>query len=409
VFLYLPLLDRNMPNRGPVEFAKRLATNRLNDHPAWPVSQFKLECEVAGIYQNTAGSALIELKNGGQVEEKEVQVNGDLRKYFARPGNPEPEDEIVEATKEFEAFLTRSGAYANLVAYVALCKINDEIGDYITGFDVLPEGPHRYILNNPGREPDGVVLLPDERTPVEVYNGGDYLGTNTRKHQQLQDLSSNPDDGVATNPMLISRLSDDEIKTSVRSMNGMVVDTNMLVACENERPEIDDVLDTLHLTPRFEFLPEIETTEGVVLDGKNYDELSLSTDDVAKLRPSSKMLESADILPEQYLKRVRGGVQLQYVNSIYREGHDRMKQDACLVLQAIYNILLREGGLDQSTALERGWDRTIDALFCHRLREVSDSLPGRFRQANQELDAVWRYGIAQTACLDVSKPCQTAR
>ncbi|ELY40409.1 hypothetical protein C495_17362, partial [Natronorubrum sulfidifaciens JCM 14089] len=53
-------------------------------------------------------------------------------------------------------------------------------------------------------------------------------------------------------------------------------------------------------------------------------------------------------------------MQLQYVNSIYREGHNRMKQDACLVLQAIYNILLREGGIDRSTALERGWDRTIE-------------------------------------------------
>ncbi|WP_435130317.1 hypothetical protein [Halobaculum sp. D14] len=349
-----------MSRPGPLEYVKTIATNRLDDHPAWPVSQFKLECEVAGVYQNTTGNALIELKRAGEIEEKSVQVDGDTRKYFARSKRHEPEDSIVEATKRFEAFLTRSGYYANLIAYVALCKIYDEIGQHITGFDVLPEGPHRYILNNPGREPDGVLLLPDERVPVEVYNGGDYLGTNTRKHQQLEDLSSDPDNGIPTNPMLINRLSDDEMRAAVRSMNGIVIDTNVMVACNNEKPEINEVLDTLHLTPRFSFLPEVETTDGDVLDGADYDELSLSTGDVDTLRPPSKMLESADILPDQYIKRIRGGVQLQYVNSIYREGHGRMKQDACLVLQAIYNILLREGGLTRSTALNRGWDRTIE-------------------------------------------------
>ena len=49
------------------------------------------------------------------------------------------------------------------------------------------------------------------------------------------------------------------------------------------------------------------------------------------------------------------------------------------------------------------------ALFCRRVTAISDALTERFRQANRELDAVWRYGIAQTACLDVSRPCQTAR
>ena len=51
----------------------------------------------------------------------------------------------------------------------------------------------------------------------------------------------------------------------------------------------------------------------------------------------------------------------------------------------------------------------IDALFCRWLTGVSDALTGRFRQANRELDAVWRYGIAQTASGDVSKSCQTTR
>jgi hypothetical protein len=49
------------------------------------------------------------------------------------------------------------------------------------------------------------------------------------------------------------------------------------------------------------------------------------------------------------------------------------------------------------------------ALFCLRIKTVSERLSVIFRQTNRDLDAVWRYGIAQTACLDVSKASQTAR
>ena len=43
------------------------------------------------------------------------------------------------------------------------------------------------------------------------------------------------------------------------------------------------------------------------------------------------------------------------------------------------------------------------ASFCRWLTGASDALTGRFRQANREMDAICRYGIAQTTCLDVSK------
>ena len=52
---------------------------------------------------------------------------------------------------------------------------------------------------------------------------------------------------------------------------------------------------------------------------------------------------------------------------------------------------------------------TFFALFCRRLTAASNDVIGGFRQANREMDAVWRYGTAQTASVDVSKPCQTAR
>ncbi len=49
------------------------------------------------------------------------------------------------------------------------------------------------------------------------------------------------------------------------------------------------------------------------------------------------------------------------------------------------------------------------ALFCRRVTTVSDAVTAFFRQINRELDAVWRYGITQTASVDVSKTCQKAR
>jgi len=48
-------------------------------------------------------------------------------------------------------------------------------------------------------------------------------------------------------------------------------------------------------------------------------------------------------------------------------------------------------------------------MFYRRVTAVSDAITAFFRQINPELDAVWRCGIAQTAGVDVLKPCQTAR
>lgn len=375
------------------KFAKQVALNLLDDHPAWPMSTYQLECEKAGVYQNVSGEALQELRRNGEIGRLRVPVNGDQRTYFTRLDDPqpEPEEHVYEAACKFDEFLTNSGHFANLTTYIALCKIHEELNENITGFDVLPEGPHRYLLNNPGREPDGVVSLPDEHVPVEVYNGGDYLGKNTRKYRQLTDLSTDPDAGTATNPMLINRRSDDEIKAEVRRlMNGMVVDTDCIVAPDKNRDEIKEALEILRLEGSVDFLPEIETTDGISLDGEDYDGLSAGEQDVDIVRPPSKLAPSAEILPEQYLKRIRGGVQLMYVNSIYREGHGPMKQDACLVLQEVYNLLLRHGGLRREEALRRGWGATTDQYTRLKSAEArkepildeADSLLRRLQEEN---------------------------
>lgn len=381
-----------MPSaQGPIDFAKQIALARIESHPAWPRTAFQLECESAGVYQDEAGKALSELKESDRVGRKDISIGGTDRVYFTRPEDPTPtpEDRIQDAVQEFENFLTESGYFANLAVYVALCKIHNELSEHITGFDVLPESPRPFLLNNPGREPDGVILLPDERVPVEVYNGGDYLGMNTRKYRQLYDLSSDPDGSPSINPMLINHRSDDEIKASVRrSMDGMVIDTGCIVGCENKRSEIEGTLETLNLRRRIDFVPEIETADGVTLDGRDYDNLSRDSDDIDLIHPPSKMVPAAEDLPDQFLQRIRGGVQLQYVNSIYREDHERAAADACLVIQEIYNILLREGGHDRQDAISEGWDKATDRY--RRLKSAEERKPSILDEArsfiNQLLD-----------------------
>lgn len=361
--------------QGPIDFAKKIALQRVDSHPAWPRTAFRLECEAVGVYQDESGQALKELKSSGEIRRKDIEVGGTQRVYFTRPQTPKPEptDEIQEAVREFEAFLTKCGYFGNLAVYTALCKVHDEVGNYITGFDVLPEAPRPYLLNNPGRKPDAVIRFPDEKVPVEVYNGGDYLGTNTRKYEQLTDLSTNPDGNLPTNPMLISHRSDDDLKKSVRSMDGMIVDTGLILACENKRDEIQHVLKTLNLEQRIEFVPEIETADGSSLDGRDYDDLSRGQADVSTIHPPSELAPGADVLPDQFLQRIRGGVQLQYVNSIYREKNDSARGDACFVLQELYNTLLREGGHTRADVLDKAWNKATDRY--RRLKSAEQRKP----------------------------------
>jgi hypothetical protein len=358
-----------------ISFAKQIALQRLDSHPAWPRTAYRLECEAAGVYQDESGQALKELKNQGKIGRKDIQVRGNQRVYFTRPESPrpDPDDKIQTAVQQFETFLTKSGAFGNLAVYVALCKIHEELSSYITGFDVLPEAERPFLLNNPGRRPDMVVLFPDEKIPIEVYNGGDYLGTNTRKHDQLVDLSTNPDGSAPTNPVLINHRSDDDIKKSVRRMNGLVVDTGLILACENRYSDIQEVLETLHLERRIDFIPEIETADGEFLDGEEYKNLSLGEDDVDLIYPPSKLAPAAADLPEQFLQRIRGGIQLQYVNSIYREGHDPTTSDACFVLQEIYNILLREGGHTRQEIIDKGWEKATTRY--RRIKSADERKP----------------------------------
>lgn len=356
-------------------FLKSIIERRLDNYHGWPANVFKLECEGYGLYQNATGKVLSNLLDEGTIGKDQVKIREVERPIITRPdcNASDLEKEIETSMDEFDKFLSSSGYFADLAGYVALCKMQDELGSKIN-IDVLPEGPRPHLLHYPGRAPDGLVILPSEYVPVEIYNGKYYLGIKGRKYCQLLDLSSfkSVEEGgkdqtelvesseLNSHPLLINRRSDSIIKHNVRKMNGMVVDTDCIIACEDEHENIDDVLKLFNLSSIVELIPRLETSNGICLDGPKYNQITSDTGEEGILRPPSNMAAAADELPGQYLRRIRGGIQLQYVNSFYRQFTESTKRTACLVLQAIYNDLLREGGWDLQIALEGGWEDTIE-------------------------------------------------
>lgn len=344
---------------GPADrpqFVRSLIMDRLEEHQAWPAKIFALECEKYNIFQNVVWNVLKDMEENGEIGQVTLQLDGDKWRFFTRPDSDSEvkDDEMLDDTRRFSDFLTGSGHFASLTAYIALCKIREEIPSAIQ--DVLPEGRQDFMLAGVSRPPDGVLMLPREYVPVEVYNGRDYLGTNTKKFRQIRAFSSDVDDQRGCNPLLINRRSDQEIKAAVRQMDGMVVDTDCIIACEDTFPDIENLLRRFNVNEIVELIPSVETADGVTLDGEYYDDITDNTKMADLIRPPSKMASAAEILPEDYLQRIRGGVQLQYVNSFYRRSTDPTRSDACYVLQSVYNVLLREGGLDRRTALDEGWE-----------------------------------------------------
>jgi hypothetical protein len=209
------------------QFVENTLGRRLDEYPAWPANIFKLELEGADIYQDRTGEILSDMLDEGEVGKIKISLDGHNIPFITRPEDPppKPDDEIRAATREFNKFLRESSDFAELTAYVALCKVYDEIGSDITTMEVLPKGERPHQLNGISNELDGFVHLRNEYIPVEVYNGADYLSADG-KYQQLGDYSI--DEQPMSNPLLINRRADSDIKSRVRSeLNGMVIDTDV--------------------------------------------------------------------------------------------------------------------------------------------------------------------------------------
>ena len=339
--------------------------NRVDEYQAWPANVLKLESEGMEIYQDRTGAILKRLLREDRVGKDSLNLVNSNIPFVTRPGDSSanPTDEVISSTEQLLEFFKSSSDFAELAAYVAFCKVYDEIGSHITAMNVLPKGERPHHLNGVTNELDAFMQMGDEYIPVEVYNGGDYLskrsfGELSDKYKQLQDYSN--DEEPVSNPILVNRRADTEFKKETRKeFNGIVVDTDVILGCEEDHPNLTDTLDLFNLNEIVHLLPPLETASGRELTGEDYDDLV--TNDPGEIRPPSKMAEAAEDLPDEYLKRVRGGVQLFYVNTFYRSATGRTEREASLVLQAIYNLLLREGGKPRQVALDEGWDEFTDS------------------------------------------------
>ena len=337
---------------------------RVEDNTAWPVKGFKLEMEKYNIYQDATGVAV---DNHSGIEK--VKVNGNT--YYVEDGTDESEiegSEIYGVTERFREFLNESGLIANLAAYVALCKVYSELDGAIEQMEVHPENNFNLLFFTE-RTPDAMIRFPGEYNPVEVYNGADFLSDRADKYDRMMDLSDSDDYHIESSPILINRRSEKEFKDDLLNRNVVVIDTDHILTYSGIYSRYEDALERLNVDSLVHEVPRFEAANGDMIDGHDYDVSEDGNHDYSDdermdaLRPPEDMIGDVDNLPDDYLKRVRGGVQLQYVYTLYRRATNSTatRRAAALVMQETYNNILRaETAVERDTALQDGWDDADD-------------------------------------------------
>lgn len=319
----------------------------LDEYEAWPLSPFKLELEDAEIYQDVTGACLGELEDQGEIEYAMFDGN----RYIVSPdvSSPLPDPEVREATNTLYDFISnRSNAYfAELVAYTALCKVFDELP---VSMDVHPKGNYPWKMHGDEVELDALLEFHQERFPIEVYNGFQFVTDTHRKLGEMENLTI--DEEPLCNTVLINRLSSPFSKEEA-PQNGLIIDTRLVIACEENNPQLPDAVETLDIESHFAFIPKMETASGRRFDGSDWTGPPANYKNV---KPS-EMLPATEDLPETYLRRVRGGLQFQYVSTLFRRMSDPIDKVATNIIQDCYHYLLRQSdGTPRGDLIDIGWD-----------------------------------------------------
>ncbi|MFB6185597.1 MAG: hypothetical protein ABEI86_01855, partial [Halobacteriaceae archaeon] len=237
---------------------------------------------------------------------------------------------------------------AELGIYAAICKIHDELP---VSMDVHPKGNYPRKLRGKNTELDAFVEFFQERFPVEVYNGFQFVDDSHNKiTDDLPQLSS--EENPISNPVLINRLSSPFAKDEVPK-NGLIIDTQAVLVCEENHPDLMENVNVLNIDPHFEMLPRIQTEDGLEFDGTDWKGGPENYSDVLP----SKMVSAASELPDAFLRRIRGGLQFLYVGTLFRRMSELVDQVAAIVVQDIYHHLLRHpNGTPRSDVIDIGWD-----------------------------------------------------
>lgn len=396
------------------EIVSRRVSHILDSFEAWPKNMLLLECEAYGIYQNDSGRILKEMLEGGFVGISEMEIEspeGDEEyqnhDYFTRSEVNGPDvTDVVFNHEQVMTALHESGHFADLVAYATISKVWDELDGF--HFQVWPEGEFEHLLPHTNGKPDAMFQLPQEQVPVEVYNGRDVVDTpghgyESEKYEQLDELQANSDGDshFDSNPFLISRRSTDSIKTSLRNWDGLAVDTGLIVMCEDVQSEYLDNLEFFNIEQLVEFVPRFRARDGALIDGEGYSERALNDNvDVINSEVMAENLRGdtsgsgIQKVPQQYHQRVRGGIHLQYVNSLYRTASGPTQKAAARVVINLYHNLLRSDGLDRTPALEDAWVETRRKTTSNisQMEESIRSQSDDFLNALIEQNVVWRDG-----------------
>ena len=320
------------------------------------------------------------MKNSGEIDRIEIQAIP----YAVESEDERPDSRVVSATRQFYEFLDSDEAFqfAELAAYTAFSKAYSSLVDH-ANVEILPKGHYPRRLRGIRNEVDGLLEIGSERFPVEVYNGIDYLveersndPTDPTKLDQIEDRTMS--DPVQSNPVLVSRLASERLRKTLRQLNGTVLDTGGIVASETNARYERSVTQDLHVSERVFTVPELVTEEGYELTGQKFDRWV--TEYPERILPE-KAETAADVLPDVYVRRVRGAVNLLFVNQLYRRTSDRIERVACLVVQYAYHHLLRSGRLSRDELFERGWqDLERNYRNFHDAKQFEDRIEDHVRE-----------------------------
>ncbi|MGB9952152.1 hypothetical protein ACOZ4F_07085 [Haloarcula marismortui] len=334
-------------NPRAFEIVKRAVNDHLDKEYAWPRTILEFELRGAGVYPDFVGQSLLELHEAGIIGEQ-TEIEG--RKYLTRnQGGGEISQIMRNCVDGYYDLLDEVGKFGELVAYAALCDVSSDYDNLI--YHVLPESDQTHRLQGISYEPDVFIEFGDKCTPVEVYNGTEYI-TKDKKKVQKQTLRAASRENPHSRPLLVAPLVSEEAEEVVLNGDGVATQFGKPLVCRNKLSQYERYLEYLNVKSNFRYIPPIKTKDGTEIDGEEYDRILGS----AEYRGITEEKIKSDRIPDEYIERIRGGIQLVYVSSIYPEASNKIEEYACLVLQPLFHHLLRNDGVSEPELLDFGWD-----------------------------------------------------
>ena len=338
----------------------------VSEHGIFPTGPLKYLLEQLGAYQDFTGRVLDDLIANKANGLHEIQLQGHPFIAGHSAANPDTNSayrEIRDAAFTFLAALSNdrtSGFMAELAAFVALCDTYlKHQGD--TPALLLPKGRWN-LFNYVDWEVDCQLVISGENRPIDVSNSIQHLMMNNPK---IQDHTRWEAEG-RLEPVLINRMSSKTVKELyVYQWDSMVCDVEKLVLLdEDSTHQVREAAERLEIDRFIYWIPRLPTNYGS-MDGDTYNQVVSS--ERFQLHPED-FAPTASQLPDRYRQKITGLFRLLHVNSLYRQAHTTKERVLAVLMQNIYNYLLRStGGVQEETVLNEASAR-LSGGFAHAFR-----------------------------------------